>query len=85
MGNKSHQRIHKYDNNVARFLFYIITMAAMWRMNSREKKLETMRPIEEIIAVPQKNDYKTVVGEREEKGIHLESFIYSTNRLFCMC
>lgn len=44
-----------------------------------------MRPIEDIITVAQKNDYKTVVGEIEEKGIHLESFIYSPNRLFCMC
>lgn len=44
-----------------------------------------MRPTEDIIRVAQKNDYKTVVGEIEEKGIHLESFIYLPNRLFCMC
>ena len=66
MGNKSHQRIHKYGSNGARFLFYIITMAAIWRMNSREKKLETMNPIEDLVRVSQ-NDYKTVVGEMKEK------------------
>lgn len=78
MGNKSHQRIHKYGSNGARFLFYIITMAAIGRMNSREKKLETMNPIEDLVRVSQ-NDYKTVVGEMKEKGIDLESFIYSIN------
>lgn len=71
MGNKSHQRVHKYGSNVARFLFYIITMAAMWRMNSREKKLETVNPIEDLISVS-RNDYKTVVGEMKKKGIDLE-------------
>lgn len=50
----------------------------MWRMNSREKKLETMNPIEDLIRVSQ-NDYKTVVGEMKKKGIDLESFIYSIN------
>ena len=78
MGNKSHQRVHKYGSNVARFLFYIITMAAMWRMNSREKKLETINPIEDLIRIS-RNDYKTVVGEMKKKGIDLESFIYSIN------
>lgn len=53
-------------------------MAAMWRMNSREKKLETMNPIEDLIRISQ-NDYKTVVGEMKKKGIDLESFIYSIN------
>lgn len=78
MGNKSHQRVHKYGSNVSRFLFYIITMAAMWRMNSREKKLETINPIEDLIRIS-RNDYKTVVGEMKKKGIDLESFIYSIN------
>ena len=78
MGNKSHQRVHKYGSNVARFLFYIITMAAMWRMNSREKKLEIINPIEDLIRIS-RNDYKTVVGEMKKKGIDLESFIYSIN------
>lgn len=53
-------------------------MAAMWRMNSREKKLETMNPIEDLIRISQ-NDYKTVVGEMKKKGIDLESFVYSIN------
>ena len=53
-------------------------MAAIGRMNSREKKLETMNPIEDLVRVSQ-NDYKTVVGEMKEKGIDLESFIYSIN------
>lgn len=44
-------------------------MAAMWRRNSREKKLETMRPTEDLITVAQKNDYKVVVVEMEEEGI----------------
>ena len=78
MGNKNHPRIHKYGSNGARFLFYVITMATMWRMNSREKKLETMNPIEDLVRVS-RNDYKTVVGEMKEKGIDLESFIYSIN------
>ena len=53
-------------------------MAAMWRMNSREKKLETINPIEDLIRIS-RNDYKTVVGEMKKKGIDLESFIYSIN------
>lgn len=53
-------------------------MAAMWRMNSREKKLETMNPIEDLIRISQ-NDYKKVVGEMKKKGIDLESFVYSIN------
>lgn len=78
MGNKNYQRIHKYGSNGARVLFYVITKATMWRMNSREKKLETMNPIEDLVRVS-RNDYKTVVGEMQEKGIDLESFIYSIN------
>ena len=53
-------------------------MAAMWRMNSREKKLEIINPIEDLIRIS-RNDYKTVVGEMKKKGIDLESFIYSIN------
>lgn len=43
-----------YDNNVARFLFCNIIMAAMWRINSRQKKLEMMRLIEDLIRVVEK-------------------------------